>query len=226
MKKISSELENIISRNDFLAFGFYNHIFNLSKLTILLKPVLEARIKKKITTSSILMNLSRLQNKFNKRKVIIDQLLPLKLKNISMHSNLCSFTYFETKKLNAELRECYSEISKNDNYVSIITGLNEISLIVEESNMDTVNRIVKEKPKNIHKNLASVDIRLAPETYNKPGTLHRLFQQIAFQGINIFGVSSSFNDMSFYVEQKELKLAFETMFEFNIQAPMAEIVIK
>jgi hypothetical protein len=99
-------------------------------------------------------------------------------------------------------------------YISIIQGVYETNVIIDEICFHLVDKHVKDKPKNIRRNIASLNIQIAEHAYETPGQFYCLVQAISLQGINIFEITSAFSEMIFYLDQKDVKLAFDTIYNY------------
>lgn len=208
MLKISDSIEEVISNNSFLNFGICNHLLNLSRVAEFIKPLIETRVKKDVKSSAILMSLSRLQREKCKKKVFTEE---YKIVNLVIYSNLCSMTFFESDDVRNKLSEIYKEIKKQRGRITIIQSIEEVALIINDKHVRTIEKFIKEKPKNIQSNLAALGIYFDPKHYETPGFIHYITQQIAIQGISIYEIASTFSELIIYVEQKKIRLLFDTI---------------
>jgi aspartokinase len=209
MLKISEAIKTICSEQPLFAFGLHNKVFNLSALAKLLRPMIEARTKKPVKDSAILMSLSRLQTKNIKTKSSFKK---PPVVNITIHSNLCSISFFTNKPLFDKINQLYNQVKSRNGYISVIQGVNETNLIIDENFFELVGELIKDRPKNIHRDIASLNIQLDEKVYDTPGQFYFLVQAISFQGINIREISSAFSEVIFYLDQADIKLAFDTIY--------------
>lgn len=209
MIKISAAVKNIFEQQPFLESGLNNKIFNLSALAKFLKPMVEARTKKDIRESAILMCLSRLERTRSKRK---NSFQKIEVVDITIHSNLCSVSFYASKEVFDKIHLIYSKVNAVNGFISMIHGVNEINLIIDEKFFDLVGEHIKERARNVQKKIASLNVHLNEKTCNTPGQFYSLIQAISMQGINIREITSAFNDAMFYVDQADVKLAFDTLY--------------
>jgi len=215
MKKISSAIVDIIARNNFLIFGLQYNLLNLSKTAAYLKPFIEIRTKKEVKETAILMGLSRINRDVvakntEKRKRNFSPAI-----NFTIRTNLCSYTYFNNSTFRKQLDELFPEFRGQKSYFTQSQGINEYCIVVDESQSHLVEKLIKEKPKNARCGLISFDIEMHEDCYNTVGVISEILQQIAFQGISIHEVSSTYNELIFCVDQKDLKITVETLCAIN-----------
>lgn len=210
MKKISDALEEIISANQFLAYGLQNRLLNLTQLAKFLKPLVEARSKKELrSASALLMMLSRLQRERSKK---VKKLERFKVKNITAYSNLAIYTFSKSQSFLAQLSKLYTAIEHRHSYMTLGQGTDEITLIVNESGQEELKRHISDKPKHHSQNIAALSIKYSEDYYNSPGMLYYLIQQVTLQGINIKEINSTYTEIVFYVDDRDLKLLFDTVY--------------
>jgi aspartokinase len=215
MKKISDALEEIISANQFLAYGLQNRLLNLTQLAKFLKPLVEARSKKELrSASALLMMLSRVQRERSKK---VRKLERFKVKNITAYSNLAIYTFSKSQSFLAQLSKLYSAIEHRHSYMTLGQGTDEITLIVNESGQEELKRHISDKPKQHSRNIAALSIKYSEDYYNSPGMLYYLIQQVTLQGINIKEINSTYTEIVFYVDDRDLKLLFDTIYNQFVQ---------
>jgi aspartokinase len=210
MIKISDAIRDIIQKDSILHWGLYNRILNLSKLASFLKPLVQIRTKRDVKCSAILMNLSRLQREISKtpaanRKYFIDSL--------SFHSNLCINTFLNTSEIHEQVNKFYSKVKKEAQNLSITEGKKEITVICNEKFKDDLLSIINEKPKKTFFNVSSIVLEFSEEYSEVPGLLHFILQQTTLQNINVIEISSTYTELIIYIDEKDQKLALDTLLE-------------
>jgi hypothetical protein len=211
MIKISSAIQNILEEQPFLEYGLHSKLFNLPALAKFIKPLIEARTKKEVHETAILMCLSRLQSKMVKKK---NSYQKQKVVDVTIHSNLCSVTYYAGKEVFEKINGVYTKIKSQNGFISIIHGVRRITLIIEEKNFSMLGEHIKETPINVKNKIASVNIQLDENTADSPGQFFSLIQVITLQGINIREITSAFYDVMVFVDQVNVKLTFDTIYRY------------
>lgn len=208
MIKISDSLKTIINQSQFLKFGLSKRLFNLTQLSNFLKPQLESRTKKPIQTSAITMNLSRLQKTFTK---IAPKIKSLPIENIIIHSNLATLTYFKSKETRQGLSLLHPKLQKKNLFITTTEGATEITIILDQEALKTAKETIKENPKNEESNLTAIGIKFNETSINTPGLLNLITQLLSFQHINIVEITSTYTEFLVYINEKDTKLAFDTL---------------
>ena len=210
MIKISAVLSELISKNNFLNFGLAHQLLNLSQTAEWIKPLVEARIQKKVSSSAILMALSRM-GKIKEKTV--PQLREFHLKNINVYNNLCELTFAKSLGLESSLDRIYRVVQEKGGYITISQSMNEITLIVSRSCGELVKKQIAAETKFEKSHLSALGIQFDPKYVKDIGMLYYLIQQLTLQNINIWEFSSTYTEIIFYVAQKDLRLAFDTIYQ-------------
>jgi hypothetical protein len=209
MLKISDVLGNIINVNDFLKAGLSNRLFNLSQLSRYLKPLVEARLKKEVKESAILMNLSRMQAQMKKTMPFRDDFV---IEKLSFQANLYTATFSKAGKIHSEVNHFYKWVRKHKGFISISESTKEITIIVELAFLERMPEYIKQDPIFIAKNLTGISIQFDHEYAYYPGFLYHVLQKITLQNINIIEVFSTYTEFMLFIKSEDTKLAFDTLY--------------
>jgi hypothetical protein len=210
MLKVSDAVQEIIDNNPLLSFGFHSRLLNLSQVARFIQPLVEARTKKEVRPSAIHMNLSRLQNRMDRFSA--RSLPEFYLDKISIHSGLCSFTLFNSRTSHRELNKIFTWILDRNGFITITEGVSEITVILEMENLERVKKMLSEKPRLIHRNIASVGVKFSEKYLKMPGVLHQMLQLVALQNINVLEVASTATEFNIYMSENDVNLAFDSLF--------------
>ena len=209
MLKIRDALTAVIAENPLLQFGLSHKLLNLSQLAKFLRPLVEARVKKDVTDTSLLMHLSRLQRTMKKIAPQRDQ---FRIRNIVVNGDLCAFTFTKTAETQRDVLKLFARLQEHEGYITISEGTREISLIIEQSFLPTMEKMITAKPRFSARHLSAVGVQFDEEYAATPGLLYALIQQIALQHVNIIEISSTYTELVFYINDVDTKLAFETIY--------------
>jgi len=210
MRKISEAVETIVGGHPALAFGLHHRLLNLTKLARFLRASVEAQTRKEVSESAVLMSLSRLQRKWSgSRPQKTDSLV---LDKVSIVSGLCSVTLAKTQTTHRELNRVFTAVQEQNGFITITEGLREITVIVEEENFARLRKSLSSRPKIVHRNLASVGMTFSERYLSVKGVLHQLLEQIALQNINVLEVASTATEFYIYVEERDVEIAFASIF--------------
>lgn len=209
MLKISDALGSIINVNDFLKAGLSHRLFNLSQLARYLQPLVEARLKKEVKESAILMNLSRMQTDLNKKHKFTDSFI---VEKISVQANLFTATFAKTPDIHKQVNNFYKWIQKYKGFISISESSKEITIIVEVAFLERMPEFIKDDPIFIKKNITGIGVQFDAEYTKRPGFLYLVLQKTTLQGVNLIEVFSTYTEFMIFVDDEETKLAFDTLY--------------
>ncbi len=209
MIRISDALYDLVTQNHYLRFGINKHILNLSQVAKLLRPLIEARTKKEVKESAILMHLSRLQRR-------IDKITPTeestKLLQLSVRSDLCSMTFENTRNVFEKAQFVYASITSKRGFIALSQGQNEITMIIDQSSLTIVQQLISSRPKYTKKDLSAIQIQFEEKYSDIPGLIYHVIQCVTLQNINISEISSTYTNLIIFIEQKNTGLAFNTLY--------------
>ena len=210
MKKISVALRSLIEPNGFLRFGLHHRLFNLSQLARHLKPQVEARVSKQIEESALVMNLSRLQRDF--ADPAAKDFENLRVSNIVVHSELCVLAYPKTKDVHAGINKLYNRVQREGGYITITEGISEVAIITNQKYHAIAGNLISTRPFYEYEDVASLGVKFNPEFLGTIGLFYSVFQQLYFQRINIIEIASAASELILYIENKDVRLAFDTLY--------------
>ncbi len=208
MIKIPTALEEIVAGNPLLEFGISHRLFNLTQLAKFIQPMVEVRVKKHVQSSAIVMNLSRFQRRKKKSAFSLDK---FRLDHISIESHLATMSFASSQKLYNEIVSLHNNIRLHNGFFSFTEGQKQITIFFEKGHEPLVEKSISCVPvyKNMH--IACVGVRFNPKFFHIPGLLSILMQTISLQNVSLVEVSSTFTEFNFFVENKDVKVVFETL---------------
>lgn len=210
MRRVSEAIKDIIEHNELLQTGLQHRLFNLSQLAQYIRPQVEAWTMKEVQPTAIVMSLSRLQRSFSARKT--PKAEKILLENITVRSSLFAVTYNKVAGLHRQISALHRKLEKLESYFTIAEGLNEITLILERDREELLSGVIEQKPIYQQKQVASLSVKIHPRYLNMPGFFYVLFQQLFLQNINIIEIGSTATELIFYLNEKDVQLAFDTLY--------------
>lgn len=211
MIRLADIIQEIITENTLLQFGMMHRLLNLTRLADLIRPMVHARTKKEVTISAILMSLSRIQKKldtittWNHRQIY-------EISNVTIHGGLCIASYIKEEKLQEKIYEFYKHVQTQEGYVTITEGRGEITLIFENNFNEVRKKTILQKPRYFHANVSSLGVNFSEKSFESHGLLYIILEQFFLQNINILEVASTYTEFMIYLDTKDVKLGFETLF--------------
>ncbi len=210
MKTLSTALDEILLSSPELRYGFSNGLFNLSQLARFVKPLVEARTKKEIRESSLVMALSRRARKEGKARRNAGS-AHYQVEHLSVLSGLTVMTLYRTEENHRATELIYSKLNRVGSYLTLSEGSSEITLIFDSQHRSLVSSILPHKPKLVRDEVASLSVRFHPRYIEVPGFLHKILEQIALQGINLIELASTATELIVYIRETDIRLAFDTI---------------
>ena len=209
MLKISDAIRDIVAGNSLLGFGMHHRLLNLSQVSRFIQPMIEARTKKEVKPSAILMNLSRMQNQVElpevEKSFFINQ--------VTIQSGLCCLTYIKTTETHRGFHRCFAAIQEKNGFMTITEGIREITVIVENEHRDLVSKMVPDRPSFVHEGIASVGVKFRRKFLSEPGLIYRVLQQLAVQNINVTEVTSTATELYVYLADEDVEVAFDSIYK-------------
>jgi hypothetical protein len=215
MKKISDSLSDLVEQNSFLRFGLQHRLLNLSQVARYLKPQIEARTEKDIESSALTMNLSRLQREFSRQSASGPE--SLKISNLILQPELCVLAFSKTKELHASLNKLYNRVQRGNGYITISEGISEVAIITDQRFLTIAEELIGQQPFYKYSSVAALGVRFDMAHLGTPGLFYFIFQQFYFQRINILEIASAATELIIYIEEKNVRLAFDTL--YNVFRP-------
>lgn len=208
MIKISDVVRELVAQNPHLSFGLANRIFNLTQLAQFLQPMIEARLKKEVKASAILMNLSRLQQHYDIRFKAKPK---FQIENITIQSNLVTRTYYKNNRTEKPVEALSHAVRNRNGYFGWNEGMNEHAVVFERRFLDLAKEFITEEPKYQH-DFVSALIMKFPKVYSdQPGFLYTVLRTLALHSINVIEVTSTYSEFTVYIDRKDIQLAFEAL---------------
>lgn len=213
MRKISEAIEELVSEHQALRFGFHNGLLNLSQVARFLKPSIEAQTHKDVTTSAVLMNLSRLQRKLGGRSVEDSSSEePLVLDKVNVQSGLCSATLIKTPTSHNELNRVFNRVYARNGFITITEGIRQTTVILEAENLNVLLSASSSPPIIVHRDLASVSMTFNERYLSVKGILAQLLAEVALQNINVIELTSTATEFSVFLKESDVQLAFDAIY--------------
>jgi len=209
---VTKEVKAIVSKNFFFEFGLQNRIVNLSQLARLIKPLVQERLSKKVEVNSITMALSRIQNQLTK-KAIPNKLI---VEDVSLKNNLCSMTFYKTSESQKQISLFQEYCLVNNKFFTRADSNREIGINFHNNELKEIKNIIIVEPKAYKDNIGAVMVSIPKEYLHLKGVFQYFIQRLTMQNINILEMGSTYTELIFYMDEKDLALAANTF--LNLQA--------
>lgn len=210
MISITDALHEIIRRSNFFEFGLEHKLLNLSQAARVLHPLVEARTKKQVKLSAVVMALSRLQGKLAKSGNLPTN--DWKIDSLTIQSGLSTLTIERSRTLHERLRQFLKEIQKQDGFVTITEGMSQTTIIFDSAFRPKAKELFPERAVFRDSHLAALRIGFSKKYLDTPGFIYSILHQLTLQGINLIEIASTATELLLYMRPEDIRLAFDTLF--------------
>ncbi len=201
MLKIQPIVEEIILGELEAFVALTNGYMNMSSYAHKIKPEVEARTKKSVKITSLVVSLSRLGKEFKKQKPLIQD---VDIWNITTKLPLSEVVYENTTASIAKLESFHKKISiSREEFFTTTIGTAELTIVCSSSIEKQVLKHFGTKPKFSVNGLAAVGVSFSPEQLKIPNTIFSLISVIARARINIAEIVSTYTELIFIVAEKD-----------------------
>lgn len=211
MNKLSDAIAEVVMENPMLQLAVRHRLLNLSQASLYLQPLIEARLKKEVTASSITMGLSRLQRSMgeSKQRRVEEH---FSLENLFVTSDLAVVCFPNTLGVRREVHHAYGTIHKRGRFVTVTQGVGQVTVITDRSELDNLLRHVPEKPISKEPDISALGVSFRKEYASAPGFFAAVFQQLYLQNINVVEVASTATELVVYLQDQDVRLAFDSLY--------------
>lgn len=214
MVTASHVLRKLIRENPFLLEGMSRGIISYGNLAEELKPAVEKELGKRVSEAALVMALRR----YEEELVDVDKKLRKSslTGEILMRTNIMDINVVKTNSLLAQLKELYTLVNfEKGDTLNIIQGSNEIAIIINEKYTDKLLRFLKKEKIIAHeKNLVALTINFDMKDFiSTPGIIFRTVRGLAWEGINIFEIVSTFTELTFILHADDSMKAYSVLGE-------------
>jgi aspartokinase len=194
MITVPEATKKIIERSRYLSEAISKGLINYSSLARYMKPEIEQMLIKNVSVPSIMMALKRLEKELKPNptynKVFI------KKPEIIIRSNLVLISISNKIVLDDSIEYLF------ENH-----GVSESSRVISQDNFAQLT-IQKKDILVFIPNLSALSIKLPKEALKTPGIYYFFLKSLAWEGINIIELSSTPNEVTIVVEDRDIERAF------------------
>ncbi|MFC3107555.1 hypothetical protein ACFOFO_06210 [Undibacterium arcticum] len=199
----------------FLTEGMMRGLLNLSELARHLRPQLERDLWKPVGQAAVVMALTRLALRLQQNDRPEVRVLP-KVGELITRSELTEFTYtnsdtsYECQRHLLAMAESHPGV-----FVTVTQGMREVLVISGRSMVSSVESCFGSEQLLLKKsNLSALTLRLTPDSKHTPGIFHSILKQLAWRKINLVNMICSYTELTIFLEQSEMALAFSVLSHF------------
>jgi hypothetical protein len=202
MVTISHLVKNIIQKKPIMQEAIIQDIASFALLAEKLQPEIEKELEKKVKLPAVVMALRRHADELKAKHK------PIKFdfsSEIIMKTNLCDIAVVRSTGVLTKLNQIQALVSyEKGDVLNIIHGTAELSIITNQRYKDKVLKLLKnEKIINIEEDLVSLSLRFSREFFYTPGIVSSIIRKLAWEGVNIFEIVSTFTELTIITGKKD-----------------------
>jgi len=212
MISIAQVVDELIRKTPSLETALASDIINYSSLARNLKPQIEKRLLKEIKEGAIVMALKRVSSKLKDTLPKTEEILKM-LGDITIRSNLVDYTFLSSPTLGIAQNTIIEKTKdRKDVFMTITHGISQITIVASQSLEDDIKEIFKnETPICTLENLSSLTIKIPLEATKMPGVLYSILKLLAWEGISLTEMISTFTELSIVLDTKDIERAFSLL---------------
>lgn len=212
MIRVSDAVADIVKRSPLLEEGLSRGLINVSALARDIRPRVEKRTFKDVTEGAIVMALKRLSKDLaaQRHSTTVFQIAP----DMIVRSNLFELTVRNAPSLPAKqpLLAALVTAQNSQHFLTVTSGVFETTIIASEALRTRIEHILSAEHR-VHDipDLASITIRLNDAFLEVPGSIAQILKYIAWEGVNIIEVVSTYLELTIILRQNDTDRAFAVL---------------
>lgn len=215
MISIADVVADIVKTSPFLEEALTRNILSYSALARELKPQIAKTLDKSVTRGSVVMALKRIAVKRKLARKVVQDIH--RVSNLTIRSHLSEFIFTNSKILAQNQKRLFSRIGKKqDVFINISQGMFETTFIVSENIALDVQKVFEgEKLLSSMTQLSSITIRFPKEYLETPGVYYAIMKILAWEGINVVEVVSTYLELTIVLANKDIDKAFSIISNYQ-----------
>lgn len=209
MITVPEVVEKLIKNQPFIEEGLREGIINFSALARRLQPEIKRELLKDVQEGAIIMALKRMTHK-NKRIISPLKRAFKEKPELIVRSNLCDITVHSNDFTADKHRKILEHLNPNkEAFLSISQSVFETTIFASRELKKPILKLFD--PKKIvadFNQLSSITIRLTKETTTIPGVYYFILKALAWEGINLMDLVSTYTELTIVLEEKDIDKAF------------------
>jgi len=212
MIRVSDVVAEIVKQSPLLEEGLARGLINVSALARDIRRRVEQKTMKDVTEGAIVMALKRLSGELaaHNQSSAIFQHAP----DMMVRSNLFELTVSNSPGLPQKLPQLAELVASQNNahFLTVTSGVYETTIIASDALRTRIDDILRdERTVNEITDLSSITLRLSPDLLEIPGSYTQILRQLAWEGINIIEMVSTYLELTVILRQQDTDRAFAAL---------------
>lgn len=209
MVTVSHVVSKIVDDNVFIQESMHKDIVSFASLAKQIQPDVEREMEKKVKKHAIEMALRRHSEKIKQKhkEISFDY-----SSDIMMKTKICDISVLRSPTLLDRLKKLYDIVDFEKDFLNIIQGSCEVSIVTNERYKDKfINHLKGEKILNTEIDLVSLTMTFSKDFLYTPGVIFNIIRNIAWDNINIFEVVSTNTELTFIIHKKDAMKGYTSL---------------
>lgn len=207
MITVPEAVEKIIKRSRYLYEALSKDLINSSSLARYMKQEVEDLTYKNVTTTSIMMALTRLQKNLPKgyAQITIFKEAP----DMIVRSNLTLIHVNNSNDLLHKLSQIEKATQSFQKKALFTYGRVETIILTNKMNLEIIKKILKkEEVTQVFPSVSSITIHLPQEAVTNPGIFYFFIKSLAWENVNILDILSTRTELTLIFKPEDINTAF------------------
>ncbi len=205
MKKISQIVEEIIQQDDVAREAAARGLLNTTAYARSIQSQISEVTLAPVSLGSLAAAVTR----------CLQDMTPISLpaengiQQISVQTHLEAITHERSAEVSNLIRSIYKDIqATHQTYITLTQGINEITLIAEESIIEIFREQLTRYPKIYDlTSIIGITVKFDLKYENIPNLFYLLIRKLAFKNINIVEIVSTATELTFIIDKKDMQSA-------------------
>lgn len=210
MITIPDVVETLIKQSPYLEDLLAQGIINHSALARKIKPIIAEHTMKEVQEGAIVMALKRLEHKRTPYQDDFIKKIFKEAQEIIVRSNLVDITIRNTDFTHEHDKKILNLADSRPNtFLTISRSVFETTIISgNEFKKDIINMFEKKSIIAQFDKLSSITIRQPKRTTDTPGVYYMILKPLAWEGINLVEVVSTYTELTLVIHTKDVDKGF------------------
>jgi len=218
MRTIQQAVTSIINKTPFIEEALYDKLINVSSLARMIKPEVEAILRKEIKEGAIMMAINRLSpsSVLKVRKNV--RKIALASGDFIVRSDLMDCTFKNSSTLLKNITQLLNDLGdSSDNFFTISQGVFETNIVASNSLISKIEKYFEHEVRLwFLEDLASVTIKLPKTNLEQSGIYYFILKQLAWADIPVQEVISTTHEMTIVVKEIHIKETFAILMDMKL----------
>lgn len=205
MKKLSTIVSEIILEKPFLEEAILHNYLNLTAFSEYIRPYIQKELQKDISVHAIKMAFSRFDDLRDRQMSVYAHWL----QKVSTRTNLSILTLARTPKNIELITQFMIEKKRSDkHFFTIIEWVHEIDIVFAHELMSSIEeKFPSHSRVLLVSGLGLVTGELSDAEISTPWLFYAVTKRLAFHGVNIIQVLSTYHELGIIVQEIDIKKA-------------------